>query len=514
MADDTNTTADNGDTDADAGADAESTDTGNSIDEQFAQISEEGATRATDDLRKAISDLQEQQSQIQDNQAETAAKLDGISEGVAKLAADDDSGRDWNTNKTVIYLSEQGVALDGSEPADPVLEEFDKPDTILYAEDGDLRIDSWEPRSAGLELVGDGARLLPTDKSDPLADWLYFAGDKCVLDGFTFDFRQTDHPPKVVWDAPNWTMRNCTVRDSMGLPEPPTGSTEELKKAGRGYSFLFVPTGGTGRVENCAFPDGAADPDGNGNRFGFISNLDKMAGKLVYDGVYMAGWPNNTIYHHNVSARLEIRNSFFRNTNAGIRCGGDTLIKNCIWLRDGTVPGQRWTNPSNPGSNMRGVWTTGGDKDRAKGYEGTVRIEDCDFLMKGGDNWAQGATAVRCDPAVERLEVVDSRIDWSGTSARNPIRVGFRSDQPSDRDCTIRLENIHVRNRKPVEAIWIEDPSRTEIEHVSGTVRNDASGGSVCAVSEIADALEEADPDPVDVSLPDRVSLPSWTDAP
>jgi hypothetical protein len=220
-------------------------------------------------------------------------------------------------SKDHVSLAEEGVAMDGSEPADPVLERFDRPDTVLHAEDGDIRIDSWQPRSAGLELRGREARLLPTERSEPLSEWLYFDADRFLLEGFTFDFRTCAYPPKVVFDAPNWTMRDCAVRGGMGLPETPTGSPEELKSAGRGYSFLFVPTTGTGLVQNCAFPDGAADPDGNGNRFGFISNLDSFAGRLVYDRVYMAGWPDNTIYHHNVDGRLEIRNCFFRNTNAG-----------------------------------------------------------------------------------------------------------------------------------------------------------------------------------------------------
>jgi hypothetical protein len=517
---DTDTDVDAGAAPADSGSegtsdgdsDSESESESESIDAQLQAISEAGAKDGTQDIRDDVSAVKSQQGEIQDSQSEIktqqsalAQRVSAIQDSVNRLGHD-------HGGKDHVYLAEQGVAMDGSEPADEVLEEFDTEGMVLHAEDGDIRIDTWTPRSAGLELTGQGARLLPTERSEPLSEWLYFDADRFLLEGFTFDFRTCAYPPKAVFDAPNWTMRNCTVRGSMGLPETPTGSTAGRKQAGRGYSFLFCPTGGVGLIQNCAFPDGGADPDGNGNRFGFISNLEKMSGTLIYDGVYMAGWPNNTIYHHNIAARLEIRNSFFRNTNAGIRVGGDTLLTNTTWVRDGPVPGQRWTNPDNPGSNMRGVWTTGGDKGSKTGYAGTVRIEDCDFLMADGDGWATGATAVRCEPAVERLEVVDTRIDWAGTSARNPIRVGFRDSQSEDRTCTVRLKNIHIRNRKPVEAIWIEDESRVTLEHISGTVRNDADGGSTSAVAEISDALDGGDPDPVDISLSGALSLPDWVE--
>lgn len=478
----------------------------NSIDERIRDISERTSSDAAEGVKEEV---ENKVSEVKDGQSEQKEKLDEVKntqkehEKKIENVNDNVSALLRGADKDHIYLSDEGVDMEGNNPADRILKNLDKPNTVLHAESGTICVDSWTPTSDGLELYGQGASIIPTERSSVGQQWLYFAANNFVIDGFTFDFTGIDYSPKVVFDAKNWTMRNCTVKGSMGLPETPT---ENRMTEGRTYSFLFVPTSGTGMVKNCYFPDGAADPDGNGNRYGFISNLDKFNGTLIYDGVYMSGWPNNTIYHQNIEGELIIRNSFFRNTSAGIRCGGGTTISNSTFLRDGRVPGQRWVNPDNPGCTMRGIWTSGADK--TYGKTGTIRIEDCDFIMRGGEYNHHGRSAVRADPMPERIEIVDCRIDWEGHDTRSPLKFGYRGDE--QRGGTVYVENLQLENRvDEVDAVRVEEPDTITFEKFTGTVK---AAGDVSNHQYIVDSVDTGEPDAATVEVPEGMDLPEWVD--
>lgn len=451
------------------------------VDELISELTRNAVDEGTKDVQEDSQRTREAAEAVQKQNERIQESLDTLEEGVDDLRS--------RSKKTHVDLGAEGVAQDASAPIDDALDKFNQPNTVISFPPGRYLIDEFVASADGLELQGKNATLVPTGgRSDVGTDWLTTTGDDIVVDGFEFDFRDSTHSPAVRFESPSVTFRNTIVRGSMGLDEVPA----DKESGGRDYSFVFAPQGGTLLVEDCYFPDGASDPDGAGNRYGFVANHASISGTIIYNRIWMEGWPNNTIYHHSVDASLFVRNSFFRNTDGGIRCGAPTDIVNCTFVRDGRVPAQRWWRPDDPIANMRGPWTTGADKEH--GFKGTVRVEECDFVFEAGDKWENHTAApIICSPIPQTVVLRNNRIDLNTDDPDNivPIVLDYDGDQTGDESVDAVLEGNHILNRASKgTGIYVGDGIAVEVG-----AGNIVDADTLSNQPSIADSVDIGDPE-------------------
>lgn len=385
---------------------------------------------------------------------------------------------DDDNDETPINMQDAGADPTGEEPIDDVLRILADDETHLYFPEGQYRLGEFSGDFQNLVLEGEGARILPKDRTT-LWRLVDLWGEGNVIDGFVFDYRDTQLPPEVSIGGPGgWAFRNCTFL-----------GTQKTNLERRG-GFALLPTvaseSGEGVIENVYMHEGSAPPSGGDTRGGIWFGPGNE-GTLRIDGVWMEGWAENTIYAHNSPGEVVIENSFFRNTNvAGTRIGGNTVLRNNTYVKTGPVP--RQTHPERSGRLMRGVWITGGRTEY--GSAGSILIEDCDFYFTNGNT--TGSAIIQPQSIDGDLAIRDCRIyqetDWA-------IRLNAQE--------TVSFENVHISGETENEAIFLH-PDAT-VDTISGSVD---TSGPVSNRSDISDRLTAEPATPPNTSPPDELIKP------
>jgi hypothetical protein len=268
--------------------------------------------------------------------------------------------------------------------------EFEDGATLLFPP-GEYFLDPIGLAGSNWSLVGQDATLVVPDYVD--RNWLALDGAGWTVEGFTVDLRAENAAPVNFLRGTDWAFRDVEFVGQMAGPDYRSGN-------------LLYPEvqaqDATGLVEGVRAMDGSADVGESSNRaltwFG-----QNNRGTLTWRDCSFSGWAENTLYGANSAGRLVVEDCLFRNTNVGVRVGGNSVVRGCRFDQRGPVPIQRWTGDSN----ARGIWINSNEY-----TAGEVLVDDCTFLMTGPD----ASAAVNGDNAVDDVTVRDCRIvqgnDW------------------------------------------------------------------------------------------------------
>ena len=283
-------------------------------------------------------------------------------------------------------IVEAGADKSGKKPINGALKKVHGDDVTVHFPPGKYRLDPITLAGSGWTLVGDDATLVVPGSVN--RDYLYLKGSNWTFDGFTIDLTADGAAPTNYLLGTNWEFKNVDFVGQMGDPQY------------RGDSDLLFPAvkseGATGLIENVSAMDGSAAPGESSNR-GLTWFGPNNKGKMIWRGCQFSGWANNTLYAAESAGPVLIEDCLFENTNVGVRIGGNTVVRNCLWRQDGRVPIQRWTGDSNG----RGLWLN------SNGYvPGPIKIENCDFVMTGKD----AVAAIKSSHRVDDVTIQDTRI--------------------------------------------------------------------------------------------------------
>ncbi|WP_227356325.1 hypothetical protein [Haladaptatus salinisoli] len=354
-------------------------------------------------------------------------------------------------------IVEQGADNSGGAAIDPVLNDLVGSDTTIIFPQGTYKLNELVVQSGtdDLELIApDGARLVPGQSGDNVR-WVDVYSRGFVLDGFELDMRNVAVPPFVRMNsaAGNWELRRLVTRGKVRAATDANVGSNNSSEA-RTYFRLSAAEGTRGLLQDCYFHEGSCAPTEASNRRAVL--VESAKGELVFNRCWFELWGENTIYAKKPEGMLKIYNCFFRNTQNGMRLGGNTEVRNCVSIKNGQHPTQAWSN----GSLQRGVNAEANEPTNSaagiNSYDGTLAIVDSDFYHRFSDSSCGGA--ITAPAPCKRLYVRNARISYLSTKNHDAIYTyeGTMSDgTPADLNF-LQLQNVHVRNDHNSEyAVWI-----------------------------------------------------------
>lgn len=341
----------------------------------------------------------------------------------------------------------EGADTTGRTPVDPILEDIAGSETTIVFPEGTYRLGNFTVGRGtdDLRLVApEGARLVPDDAGDG-AHLFDVYGDGFVLDGFELDMRGVEVPPLVrMWPAAgDWELRRLVTRGKVRAATDRSVGSGDWEEA-RTYFKLSAAPGSRGLLQDCYFHTGSCGQTEASNRRAIL--VEKSKGDLVFNRCWFELWGENTIYAKKPRGNLSIYNCFMRNTNNGLRLGGNTEVRNCVSIKDAEHPRSAWSN----GSIQRGVVAEAIDPaEESRGvnsYAGTLAITDCDFLHRYGDDSSRPPIAA--PTPCQRIDVRNVRISYDST--RHVAAVYTDNGRMRDGTPTtleyLQLRDVHVRN--------------------------------------------------------------------
>jgi hypothetical protein len=268
--------------------------------------------------------------------------------------------------RTIVNVADRGVDDSGTRPVNDVLAAAHGSDRKLYFPPGRYRLNPITLAGSNWALVGEDATLVVP--GHVRRTWLSARGSDWEIDGFTVDLRAEGAAPSTYLSGTDWEFRNVAFRGTMGDP----GYGQPGEEGGLVYPAVPEP-GATGLLENVEMGDGSAAIGEASNRTGIWFG-ENNRGELTLRGLRMAKWAHNTLYAEASAGPVTIEDSVFRRTNVGVRVGGDTVVRNCVFVQDDGVPIQAWSG----GASGRGLWLNANSH-----YPGPILVENCDFTMTG-----------------------------------------------------------------------------------------------------------------------------------
>src|SRR6056297_687171 len=342
---------------------------------------------------------------------------------------------------------EQGADDTGQQPVDPVLDDLVGSNTTIVFPPGTYRLDELVVPSGvdDLALVApDGARLVPGRSGDNVR-WIDIYSDGFVLDGFELDMRNVAVPPFVRMNsgAGNWELRRLVTRGRVRAATD-TNVGSNTSSDARTYFRLSSAAGTRGLLQDCYFHEGSCAPTEASNRRAIL--VESAKGALTLNRCWFENWAENTIYAKKPEGTLKIQNCFVRNSQNGMRLGGNTEVRNCVSVKDARHPTQAWSN----GSLQRGVNAEATDPANPSAgintYDGTLTVADSDFYHRYLDSSCGGA--ITAPTPCERIDVRNVRISYDSRKNHDAIYTydGRMSDGTPANLEYLRLEDVHVTN--------------------------------------------------------------------
>ncbi|WP_435156051.1 hypothetical protein [Haladaptatus sp. DFWS20] len=344
-------------------------------------------------------------------------------------------------------IGDEGADDTGANAIDPVLDDLVGSDTTIVFPPGTYELNELVVQSGtnDLELIApDGARLVPGRAGDNIR-WIDVSSNGFVLDGFELDMRNTTVPPFVQMNssAGNWELRRLITR---GRVRAATDTNVGSNTSGdaRTYFRLSAAAGTRGLLQDCYFHEGSCEPDEASNRRAIL--VESAKGALTFNRCWFESWGENTIYAKKPEGRLKILNCFVRNSQNGLRLGGNTDVRNCVSIKNDRHPRQAWSG----GSLQRGVnaeATDLADPDAGiNSYDGTLLIADSDFYHRYLDSSCGGA--ITAPTPCQRIDVQNVRISYNSRKNHDAIYTyeGQMSDGTPSNLAYLQLEDVHVTN--------------------------------------------------------------------
>ncbi|WP_433633009.1 hypothetical protein [Halomicrococcus sp. NG-SE-24] len=339
----------------------------------------------------------------------------------------------------------------GGTAIDSVLGGLVGSDTTIIFPPGTYKLNELvvESGTTNLELIApEGARLVPGRSGDNVR-WIDVYSNDFVLDGFELDMRDTPVPPFVRMNSESgdWELRRLVTRGKVRAATDTNVGSNDSGDA-RTYFRLSAAAGTRGLLQDCYFHEGSCEPTEASNRRAIL--VESANGDLVFNRCWFESWGENTIYAKKPAGALSIFNCFFRNTQNGMRLGGETAVRNCVSIKDGEHPVQAWSG----GSLQRGVNAEAtAPTDLSRGidsYNGTLTVADSDFYHRYLASSCGGA--ITAPQPCERINVQDVRISYNSTKNHDAIYT-----YESSRNLAfLQFEDVYVRNDHDSEyAVWI-----------------------------------------------------------
>ncbi len=357
----------------------------------------------------------------------------------------------------------QGADNTGGTAIDTVLNRLVGSDTTIIFEPGTYRLNQLVVPSGvnDLELIApDGARLVPGRSGDNVR-WIDVYSQGFVMDGFELDMRNTAIPPFVRMNssAGNWELRRLITRGRVRAATDTNIGSNNSSDA-RTYFRLSAAAGTRGLLQDCYFHEGSCSPSQASNRRAIL--IESGKGAITFNRCWFESWAENTVYAKKMEGRLKILNSFVRNSQNGLRLGGNTDVQNFVSIKNGQHPIQAWSS----GSLQRGANAEATDpanpEQGINSYDGTLTIEDSDFYHRYADDSCGGA--ITAPTPCQRIDVQNVRISYMSRKSHDAIYTlnGRMVDGTTPNLEYLQLQNVQVRNDHPSQyAISIEQTPDT-----------------------------------------------------
>ena len=371
-------------------------------------------------------------------------------------------------------IIEEGADDTGNTAIDSVLDDLVGEDTTIIFPSGTYKLNELILYSGvdNFRLIAPhGARLIPGKSGDSVR-WFDIYSQGFVLDGFELDMRDTAVPPyiRMNYDSGDWELKRLITRGKVRAATDSNVGSGDSGEA-RTYFRLSAAEGTRGLLQDCYFHEGACEPTEASNRRAILVESGK--GELVFNRCWFELWAENTIYAKKCEGPLRIYNCFQRNTQVGMRLGGDTEVRNTVSIKDDVHPIQAWSG----GSLQRGVnveatdpaWPSRG----INSYDGTLTIADSDFYHRYEHDTCGGA--ITAATPCERIVIKDTRISYNSTKNHDAIytRNGRMYDGKVANLAYLQLENIQVRNDHDYKYAVSIGQEPDEWGTVSGTLGGD-----------------------------------------
>ncbi|WP_049969120.1 hypothetical protein [Haladaptatus cibarius] len=344
-------------------------------------------------------------------------------------------------------IVEQGADDTGDTAIDPVLSDLAGDDTTIIFEPGTYRLNELvvPDGTDDFELIApDGARLVPGRSGDSIR-WIDVYSNGFVLDGFELDMRDVEVPPFVRMnpEAGNWELRRLITRGEVRAATD-TNVGSGTSGDARTYFRLSVSEGTRGLLQDCYFHEGSCEPTEASNRRAVL--VESGSGALTFNRCWFESWGENTVYAKKPEGKLKILNCFVRNSQNGLRLGGNTEVRNCVSIKNAEHPRQAWSNGSlQRGVNAEATTLTASERG-INSYDGTLTVADSDFYHRYVDSSCGGA--ITAPAPCQRLDIQNVRISYISTKQHDAIYTlngRMNNGTPLNLEY-LQLENVHVRN--------------------------------------------------------------------
>ncbi|SIR73158.1 hypothetical protein SAMN05421858_3486 [Haladaptatus litoreus] len=344
-------------------------------------------------------------------------------------------------------IVDQGASNTGGSAIDPILTPLIGAETTIVFPPGTYKLNELVvPSGVGdFELIApDGARLVPGQSGDNVR-WIDVYSNGFTLDGFELDMRGITLPPfiRMNSDAGNWELRRLITRGRVRAATDTNVGSNNSGEA-RTYFRLSAAAGTRGLLQDCYFHAGSCAPTEASNRRAIL--IESAKGALTFNRCWFHQWGENTIYAKKPEGKFKILNCYFRNSQNGLRLGGNTEVRNCVSIKDNQHPVSAWSG----GSLQRGVSVEAVNPSNSSAginsYDGTLTIADCDFYHRYLDSSCGGA--ITASVPCQRIEVQRVRISYESRKNHDAIYTydGWMGDGTPANLEYLQLEDVHVTN--------------------------------------------------------------------
>jgi hypothetical protein len=345
-------------------------------------------------------------------------------------------------------IADRGADKTGSTAIDSVLDPLVGSNTTIVFPSGTYKLNDLIVPSGtnDLKLIApNGARLVPGRSGDNVR-WMSVSSRGFVLDGFELDMRNTAIPPYIQMNSNsgNWELRRLITRGKVRSATDTNVGTNNSSDA-RTYFRLSSADGTRGLLQDCYFNEGACAPSESSNRRAIL--IESSNGDIVLNRCWFELWAENTIYAKKPEGALKIYNCYLRNTQNGMRLGGNTEVNNTVSIKDGQHPRQAWTGGSlQRGVNVEATVPTNASEG-IDSYNGTLEIVDSDFNHRYLD--PSCGSPLGAGVPCERISVRNTRMSFDSTKQNQDAiyTLDGKMDNGSPVNLAyLQLQNVEVRN--------------------------------------------------------------------
>ena len=331
-----------------------------------------------------------------------------------------------------VDIVEEGADDTGSTAINGVLESVHGTGETIYFPPGEYLLEPFSTGASDWTWIGEDATFVVPNSVT--GSYLRLSGDNWTVEGIDVDLSAPDAAPTNRFRGNDWVVRDLEFVGQMGDPGERGGS-----------SLLYMDVADAGRsglLENVRAMDGSADVGESSNRGGL--RIVGSEGDITLRNVAVSGFANNSMYFHNMPGHLRLEGCLLRDTNTGLRIGGNTTVVDTVFDQS-NAPAARWSGAAA----ARGIWINSNSS-----TSGDVVIEGCEFRM--GD--PRGANAVYSSNGLDGIEIRDCRIEQNANSIAIQLDSGGSG--------RTEIENVSIVGELSRPAIYLSGRSGARLRNL------------------------------------------------